>query len=107
MARIAASAAARTLSQARASLASTLIEKNTLPSLAVIGDSTLAWVRATPRGVATLASASWTCCWVTATGHLLNLRQRPVAQFSQEGYRAPTSSVRIVGAAPLCSLAAS
>ena len=55
MARTAASACARTLSQARASAASTLIEKNTLPSLTVTGDSTLALVKATPRGDITLA----------------------------------------------------
>src|SRR5258707_14577824 len=58
MARTAASASARPLSHARASAASTLIEKNTLPSVTVITDSTLALVRATPRGDATLAKAS-------------------------------------------------
>src|SRR5260370_15015139 len=62
MARTAASACTRTLSHARASAASTLIEKNTLPSVTVIADSTLALVRATPRGDATLARASRTCC---------------------------------------------
>src|SRR5581483_414413 len=77
MARTAASAAARTLSQARASAASTLMEKNTLPSLAVTGDSTLALVKATPRGEATLANASRTCCCVTPTGHLLSFRPCP------------------------------
>src|ERR1700704_1942354 len=71
MARTAASAWARTLSQARASVASTLIEKNTLPSLAVMADKTLALVKATPLGDATLASASRTCCCVTLTAHLL------------------------------------
>src|SRR4030088_3485416 len=50
MARTAASAWARTLSQARASVASTLIEENTLPALTVIADKTFALVRATPRG---------------------------------------------------------
>src|SRR5207248_7037694 len=64
IARTAASAWARTLSHARASAASTLIEKNTLPSLAVIADNTLASVRATPRGDATLPRASRTCCGV-------------------------------------------
>ena len=58
MARTAASVSARTVSQARACLASTLIEKNTLPSLTVIADSTSALVRATPSGDFTLASAS-------------------------------------------------
>src|SRR4051812_33756547 len=67
IARTAASACARTLSQARASAASTLIEKNTLPSPTVIADSTLALVRATPRGDATLARESRTCCCVTLT----------------------------------------
>src|ERR1700726_2061929 len=71
MARTAASAWARTLSQARASVASTLIEKNTLPSVTDIADSTLALVRATPRGDATLARAPRTCCCVTLTAHLL------------------------------------
>src|SRR5579863_272931 len=70
MARTAVSAAARTLSQVRASVASTLIEKNTLPSLTAIGDNTPALVRATPRGEATLARTSWTCCCVTLTAHL-------------------------------------
>src|SRR5882724_657260 len=72
MARTAASAWARTLSQARASAASTLIEKNTLPSLTVIADSTLASVKAAPCGDATLARQSSTCCCVTLTAHLLN-----------------------------------
>ncbi len=76
MARTAASAAARTLSQARASLASTLIEKNTLPSFAVMAESTPALVKATPRGDATLASASRTCCCVTLTVSPENLTQK-------------------------------
>src|SRR3954453_23229379 len=71
MARTAASACARTLSQARASAASTLIEKNTLPSVTAISDSTLACVSATPRGDITLASESRTCCCVTLKAHLL------------------------------------
>src|ERR1700682_4903204 len=70
IARTADSACARTLSQARASAASTLIEKNTLPSLAVMADSTLASVKATPRGDATLARASKTCCCVTLNADL-------------------------------------
>jgi hypothetical protein len=73
MARTAASAAARTLSQARASAASTLIEKNTLPSVTDIADNTPALVRATPRGDITLARPSSTCCCVTLTAHLLNV----------------------------------
>src|SRR5579872_3321922 len=68
MARTAASAAARTLSHAWASVASTLIEKKTLPSLAEISDNTPALAKATPRGEDTLASASRTCCCVTLTG---------------------------------------
>src|SRR6266852_8072720 len=71
MARTAASAWARTLSQARASAASTLIEKNTLPLATVMADNTPALVKATPRGDATLASVSRTCCCVTLTAHLL------------------------------------
>src|SRR3954453_6316458 len=63
--RTVASACARTLSQARASAASTLMEKNTLPSVTEIADSTLALVRGTPRGEATLARESRTCCCVT------------------------------------------
>src|SRR3954451_6073416 len=67
IARTAASACARTLSQARASAASTLMEKKPLPSLTEIADSTLALVRGTPRGEATLARESRTCCCVTLT----------------------------------------
>src|SRR3979490_3015651 len=72
MARTAASAWARTLSHARASVASTLIEKNTLPSLTLIADNTLASVKATPRGDLTLARPSRTCCCVTLKAHLLS-----------------------------------
>src|SRR6266702_3414760 len=72
MARTAASASARTLSQARASVASTLIEKNTLPSLTDIADKTLASVKATPRGDITLARVSRTCCCVTLNVYLLS-----------------------------------
>ena len=67
IARTAASAFARTSSHARASAASTLIEKNTLPSVTEIADSTLALVRATPRGDATRLRESRTCCCVTLT----------------------------------------
>src|SRR6185437_9686187 len=67
IARTAASACARTLSQARASAASTLMEKNTLPSVTEIADSTLALVRGTPRGEATCLRESRTCCCVTLT----------------------------------------
>src|SRR5476651_1248797 len=70
MARTAASAWVRTLSQARASVASTLIEKNTLPSLTDIADNTSASVKATPRGDATLAKLSSTCCCVTLNAYL-------------------------------------
>src|ERR1019366_8095956 len=72
IARTAASAWLRTLSHARASDASTLIEKNTLPSLTVIADNTLASVKATPCGDATLARPSRTCCCVTLKAHLLS-----------------------------------
>src|SRR5438874_8316186 len=67
IARTAASACARTLSQARASAASTLMEKNTLPSVTEITDSTLALVKGTPRGDATRLRESRTCCCVTLT----------------------------------------
>src|SRR4051794_40746939 len=67
IARTAASACARTLSQARASAASTLMEKNTLPSVTEIADSTLALVRGTPRGEATCLRESRICCCVTLT----------------------------------------
>ncbi|MHC2437240.1 hypothetical protein ACVMB0_004615 [Bradyrhizobium sp. USDA 4451] len=78
MARTAFSACARTLSQARASAASTLIEKNTLPSVTVIADSALALVKGTPRGDITLARQSRTCCCVTLTAHLPeNSREHP------------------------------
>src|SRR5882724_3205715 len=70
MARTAASASARTLSQARASAASTLIEKNTLPSPTVIADNTPALLKATPRGDITLDKPSRTCCCVTLNGYL-------------------------------------
>lgn len=50
--------------------ASTLIEKNTLPSLAVIADNTLDSVSAMPRGETTLAKASRTCCCVTLNAYL-------------------------------------
>src|SRR6476659_5117478 len=73
MARTAASASARTLSQARASVASTLIEKNTLPSLTDIADKTLASAKATPRGDITLARLSTTCCCVTLPPHRLTI----------------------------------
>jgi hypothetical protein len=74
MARTAASASARTDSQARASAASTLIEKNTLPSAALIALSTLALVSATPRGDLILARLSRTCCCVTLKAHLLEFK---------------------------------
>src|SRR5437588_1779284 len=87
MARTAASACARTLSHARASAASTLIEKNTLPSLTEMADNTLALVKATPRGDITLARPSSTCCCVTlkrishdftdATHRALRLKRLP------------------------------
>src|SRR5215813_14444876 len=77
MARTAASACARTSSQARASWASTLIEKNTLPSPAVIADSTPASVKAVPRGDRTLESASRTCCCVTLKTNLSQYDEFP------------------------------
>src|SRR3954470_6932422 len=76
IARTAASASARTLSHARASAASTLMEKNTLPSLTAMSDRTFALVKATPRGDATLDRRSRTCCCVTLNTNLLH----PVVQ---------------------------
>src|SRR3954453_18810974 len=72
IARTAASAWVRTLSHARASAASTLIDKNTLPSLTDTGDKTSASVKATPRGDITLARPSRTCCCVTLNAYLLS-----------------------------------
>src|SRR6202166_3087660 len=90
IARTAASASARTLSQARASAASTLIEKNTLPSLTDIADSTLALLKATPRGDVTLAKLSRTCCSVTLNVYLLTpgrIRTEHIERTSQKAYR--------------------
>src|SRR5207247_5611797 len=67
IARTAASACARTLSRAGASAGATLMEKNTLPSVTEIADSTLALVKGTPRGEATRLRESRTCCCVTLT----------------------------------------
>ncbi len=77
-ARTAASAFARTSSQAFASAASTLIEKNTLPSLTTMSDRTPASGNGAPRGDITLPSASRTCCAVTLTHTLLGQRSAPV-----------------------------
>src|SRR4051794_40819198 len=74
-ARTAASASARTLSHARASAASTLIEKNTFPSLTAMSDRTFALVKAMPRGEATLDRRSRTCCCVTLNMYLLTSGQ--------------------------------
>src|SRR5882672_6061113 len=105
MARTAASACARTLSHARASAASTLIEKNTLPSVTVIADSTSALVKAVPRGDATLAKTSRTCCCVTLTTHLPSKSGcDPLERCSRKGYLVPTSSARSAGADPPPSL---
>src|SRR3954469_17114526 len=71
MARIAFSASARTLSHARTSAASTLIDKNTLPSARETGDSTFASLKLTPRGDFTLDKQSRTCCCVTLKTALL------------------------------------
>src|SRR5690242_16356458 len=76
MARTAASVCARTSSHARASCASTLMEKNTLPSLTAIADSTPASVSATPRGDLTLASLSRICCCVTLKACLFSIAGR-------------------------------
>src|ERR1700688_2600804 len=72
IARTAASASARTRSPARALAATTLIEKNTLPSLTDIADKTLALIKGTPRGDTTLARPSRPCCCVTLNAYLLS-----------------------------------
>ncbi len=101
MARTAFSACARTLSQARASAASTLIEKNTLPSVTVIADSTLALVKGDAArrhhpGKAIenllLRHAHRASPWKSCKG-------RPIERCSAKGYLAPTSSRRSAGAA--------
>src|ERR1700694_320563 len=89
MARTAASAWLRTPSHARASAASTLIEKNTLPSLTDIADNTLALLKATPRGDVTLAKLSRTCCSVTLNVYLLTpgrIRTGHMERTSQKAY---------------------
>src|SRR5579871_1487383 len=108
MARTSLSACARTVSHARASCASTLMEKNTLPSLTVIGESTPASVKATPRGDLTLASEDRTCCCVTLKAHLLKQRSDAALQAcaAQTVAVLPTSSLRSEGASE-SSLAAS
>ena len=65
-------------------------------------------IKATPRGEATLARASRTCCCVTlksASPH--DFRMRPIKRSSPKGYLAPTSSARSSGAGAPSSLAAS
>src|SRR5471030_2456007 len=90
MPRTAASAWAQTLSQARASAASTLIEKNTFPSLTVMADNTSAWLKGTPRGDATLAKLSRTCCCVTLNAYLPtpgHIWTGHIERTSAKGYR--------------------
>ena len=66
MARTASSAVLRTGSQAFTAAASTVIEKNTLPSVTTMSDSTRASGNAAPPGEATFASALRTCSLLTA-----------------------------------------
>ena len=75
IARTAASASARTPSQALTSDASTLIEKNTLSPLTAISDRALASVNPAPRGDMTLLRRSRTCCRVTLKFHLQGWRK--------------------------------
>src|SRR5262249_20816485 len=65
-ARTAVSAALRTGSQRWTAAASTLMEKNTLPSVVTTSERTPAWVSSRPSGAGTLFSASTTCSFVTA-----------------------------------------
>src|ERR1700676_4143862 len=65
-ARAAASARSRTDSQASTAAASTVIEKNTLPSLTITSDSLPLDVSGDPSGPAILARLSRTCCLVGA-----------------------------------------
>src|SRR5215208_3511401 len=70
-ARTVSSARLRTDSQRGTSLASTLIEKNTLPSVTTTSDSESVAVIGVPLGLGTLARLSRTCCLVGAiTLHL-------------------------------------
>jgi hypothetical protein len=71
MARTADSAALRTGSQRGTAAASTLIEKNTLPSVATMSDSAPVCVSGRPSGAATLASVSAMSSLVTAMAPLL------------------------------------
>jgi hypothetical protein len=61
-ARTAASARSRTASHAFTALASTVIDKNTFPSLATISDSFPVAGRAVPSGLETLPRAARTSC---------------------------------------------
>ena len=65
-ARTASSARLRTDSQRCTSPASTLIEKNTLPSVTTTSDSAPVVVSGVPSGLGTLARASRICCLVAA-----------------------------------------
>ena len=60
-ARTASSAALRTGSQSFTAAASTVIEKNTLPSATTMSDRTFASVSAMPPGAGTIAKAAITC----------------------------------------------
>src|ERR1700686_2109116 len=73
-ARAAASARSRTDSQACTAAASTVIEKNTLPSLTITSDSFPLDVSGDPSGPAILARLSRTCCLVGAIVRLRLLR---------------------------------
>ena len=108
MARTAASACARTLSQARASAASTLIEKKTLPSVTVTGDKHVG----IGQGDAARRRHPGQCIEnlllrdaQSASPQIF--RMRPIERCDAKGYLAPTSSARSRGADPACSLAAS
>ena len=77
-ARTAFSAASRTGSQALTVAASTVIEKNTLPSETTMSDSTRASVSCVPPGAGTRARAAITCSLVTA---IVVVPARPTCHF--------------------------
>ena len=112
MARTAASACARTLSQARASAASTLIEKNTLPSLTVIGRQHVGVGQGDAARRHHLGQRIENLLLRHAHGaspELSVIRMRPIERSRSKGYRAPDVIHALGRALTLrpCSLAAS
>ena len=77
MARTASSAALRTGSQAFTAAASTVSEKNTLPSVTTMSESTRASGKAVPPGDGTFAKAARTCSLLTAMIDIRSSLLRP------------------------------